>query len=78
MGSRNTRPYLGIFRRMKLDKSTWGFHKIGEEIESDKIELAKMESAGKMELITYLRECFYGPEASSGRVQRVFEFSKSE
>lgn len=27
-------------------------------------------------LITYLRESFYGPEASSGRLQRVFEVAK--
>jgi hypothetical protein len=27
-------------------------------------------------LITYLRECFYGPEASTGRLQRVFEVVK--
>jgi hypothetical protein len=27
-------------------------------------------------LITYLRECFYGPEATSGRLQRVFEVTK--
>ena len=27
-------------------------------------------------LITYLRECFYGPEATTGRLQRVFEVTK--
>jgi hypothetical protein len=25
----------------------------------------------KFQTITYLRECFYGPEATTGRVQRV-------
>ena len=28
----------------------------------------------KLEMITYLRECFYGEEATTGRLQRVFEF----
>ena len=27
-------------------------------------------------LITYLRESFYGPEATTGRLQRVFEVTK--
>ena len=25
----------------------------------------------KLETITYLRECFYGPEATTGRLQRI-------
>ena len=29
-------------------------------------------------LITYLRESFYGPEATTGRLKRVFEVSKFE
>lgn len=32
----------------------------------------------KVGMITYLRECFYGPEATTGRLQRLFEFSKQE
>jgi hypothetical protein len=32
----------------------------------------------KCEMITYLRECFYGSEATTGRLQRFFEFSKQE
>ncbi|UCH98819.1 MAG: hypothetical protein JSV88_19675 [Candidatus Aminicenantes bacterium] len=32
----------------------------------------------KIAMITYLRECFYGPEATTGRLQRFFEFSKQE
>jgi len=30
----------------------------------------------KLEAITYLRECFYGKEATSGRLPRLFEFAK--
>lgn len=30
----------------------------------------------KLEAITYLRECFYGEEATSGRLPRLFAFTK--
>jgi len=30
----------------------------------------------KLETITYLRECFYGEEATSGRLQRVYTIVK--
>ena len=30
----------------------------------------------KVQTITYLRECFYGLEATTGRLQRVFKFIK--
>jgi hypothetical protein len=26
----------------------------------------------KLQTITYLRECFYGPEATTGRLQRLY------
>ena len=30
----------------------------------------------KLEMITYLRECFYGEEATTGRLQRVYSVFK--
>ena len=30
----------------------------------------------KLETITYLRECFYGKTATTGRLQRVYTMSK--
>ena len=30
----------------------------------------------KLQTITYLRECFYGEEATTGRLQRVYTMSK--
>ncbi|NLW33280.1 MAG: hypothetical protein GXY77_17685 [Fibrobacter sp.] len=30
----------------------------------------------KMQTITYLRECFYGPEATTGRLQRFHKILK--
>jgi hypothetical protein len=32
----------------------------------------------KSETITYLRECFYGPEATTGRLQRIYHFYKQK
>ena len=32
----------------------------------------------KMQSITYLRECFYGKEATTGRVQRIHKMFKLE
>jgi len=30
----------------------------------------------KLQTITYLRECFYGKEATTGRLQRLYKLSK--
>ena len=32
----------------------------------------------KFQTITYLRECFYGPEATTGRVQRFYTILELE
>ena len=32
----------------------------------------------KLKTITYLRECFYGPEATTGRLQRFYKFIKQQ
>ena len=32
----------------------------------------------KLETIVYLRECFYGEEATTGRVQRVYKMFELE
>ena len=36
--------------------------------------LASVEE--KFQTITYLRECFYGKEATTGRIQRVYKLFK--
>ena len=41
-------------------------------------EMRKSTPQDRFALITYLRESFYGPEATTGRLQRVFEVSKFE
>ena len=37
----------------------------------DDIHWANAPMEEKLETVTFLRECFYGKEASSGRLQRV-------
>ena len=45
-----------------------------EELEQeDKIYWNKATIQEKFETITYLRECFYGPEATTGRLQRFYQ-----
>ena len=39
-------------------------------------EMKNSTPQDRFALITYLRECFYGPEATTGRLQRVFEVTK--
>ena len=39
-------------------------------------EMKKSTPQDRFALITYLRESFYGPEATTGRLQRVFEVTK--
>jgi hypothetical protein len=39
---------------------------------------SKMTNQERLETITYLRECFYGPEATTGRLQRFYKFFKRQ
>jgi hypothetical protein len=51
----------------------------GTAEEHDKRERNYLRKAGyeeKLKTITYLRECFYGPKATTGRLQRIYRFSK--
>ena len=63
-----------------------------ESFDRSKIIIAKQEDLDKMddlycveatvkeklETITYLRECFYGEEATTGRIQRFYTMFKRE
>ena len=44
--------------------------------DSEYWENASMEE--KLQTITYLRECFYGKTATTGRLQRIYTMSKLE
>lgn len=43
---------------------------------SDRIDLLHVSAEERFRTITYLRECFYGPEATTGRLQRVYTVLK--
>ena len=48
-----------------------------EELEQDdKIYWNNATVEEKFETITYLRECFYGQEATTGRLQRFYQISE--
>jgi hypothetical protein len=61
-----------------------------EKIDKDQIIYSKQEllderdneywvnasTEEKLQTITYLRECFYGKEATTGRLQRIYTMSK--
>ena len=56
---------------MKLDRSAISVVPINSD--TDVLgDYSHMSGKEKLELITYLRESFYGQEASTGRLQRVF------
>ena len=49
-----------------------------ELAEKDRNYWATASNEEKFETITYLRECFYGPEATTGRLERVYRFFKQK
>jgi len=52
---------------------------IAKNDELDEMEAeywAKASVEEKLQTITYLRECFYGEEATTGRLQRVYTVFK--
>ena len=54
------------------------FINYGEIKDEDAKYWANASIEDKMEMITYLRECFYGSEATTGRLQGFFEFIEQE
>jgi len=59
--------------RMDVSFSTFKEH---EKEERESWSKASVEE--KLKTITYLRECFYGPEATTGRLQRFYKFFKRQ
>ena len=63
---------------MKIDRKDFAFSN-HEQIEQDDIEYwSNAPIKEKLQTITYLRECFYGKKATTGRLQRIFKFVKQE
>ena len=62
----------------RMDRSQVTFGKNSELAEKNRIYWETAGDEEKFEAITYLRECFYGRQATTGRLQRVYRFSKQE
>ena len=60
----------------KMDRSqvSYGNQEIFDEEDKKYQETASIKE--KLQTITYLRECFYGEEATTGRLQRFYTMSK--
>jgi hypothetical protein len=52
----------------KMNRKIVMFEKAEDLRKSDKQHWAKASIKEKLITITYLRECFYGPEATTGRL----------
>ncbi len=60
----------------KIDRSQIIVSNASTLEKDDKEYWAKADVKEKLQTITYLRECFYGPEATTGRLQRVHQVFK--
>jgi hypothetical protein len=68
---------LGLnLKHMKLDKTTWSAGSLQDMEKEEAEQLSKLSHQKKSAAITYLRECYYGRKATTGRLQRIFEMSK--
>ncbi len=63
-----------MVQRMNRMSVTVGTAKELEE--SDRKVLTQTSVIERLETITYLRECFYGTEATTGRLQRFYTVFK--
>jgi len=60
----------------RIDRTQVVVAKKEELAEKDAEYWANATIKEKLETITYLRECFYGEEATTGRLQRVYSVLK--
>jgi hypothetical protein len=60
----------------KIDRSQFIYSKQGLLDESDNEYWKNASTKEKLQTITYLRECFYGKTATTGRLQRIYTMSK--
>lgn len=57
----------------RMDRSRFEVATHEELEQEDRKYWANASTHEKIETITYLRECFYGPEATTGRLQRFYQ-----
>jgi hypothetical protein len=60
----------------RIDKSQVIYSKKELLNENDSKYWEKASTKEKLQTITYLRECFYGKTATTGRLQRLYSLSK--
>ena len=60
----------------KIDRNQIIYSKQDLLDESDNEYWLNASTKEKLQTITYLRECFYGKTATTGRLQRIFTMSK--
>lgn len=60
----------------KMDRRQIFFGTAKELEKNDREYWSKANVEEKLKTITYLRECFYGKEATTGRLQRVHKIFK--
>ncbi len=63
-----------MINRMNRSRIIISNHKELERI--DREDWSQATAGERFRTITYLRECFYGPEATTGRLQRVYTVLK--
>jgi hypothetical protein len=62
---------------MKIDRTVCSVGSFEDAEREEAEELSKMSPQKKSAIITFLRESYYGRQATTGRIQRVFEVFKS-
>ncbi len=62
----------------RIDKTQISFTTAAEQEAKDKKYWHNASVKEKFQTITYLRECFYGPEATTGRLQRFYSIIELE
>jgi hypothetical protein len=62
----------------KMDRTDTAFASSAELEEQDRDFWKKATVRERLETITWLRECFYGPEATTGRLQRFYTFTQQK
>jgi hypothetical protein len=70
--------FQNVEENMKIDRTDAAFTDQKTMQEDDEKYWAAAPIEEKLEMITYLRDCFYGTEATTGRLQRFFEFAEQE
>ncbi len=63
---------------LRIDRKKVSVGKMTDFQKEDREYWSKATIEEKLEMINYLRECFYGPEATTGRLQRIFRFTKQK